>query len=332
MKKKILPSAKNNFNSLIYSLLLLLSFVNYIYSDDNVDYIRYKNLNGVKYVYLSDLAKYYGMSLRTKNDGCEIRKGNTYFSFTFEKRAGNFSGIGINYLYPPVHISGQSLVSELDYRRIIIPLLTPAYGITPKRIKNIVIDPGHGGKDNGAQTLYKEKDINLSISLKLQNELTKRGYKVFLTRSNDRGLELEDRTAFAKKVNADIFISIHCNATSNRYIRGIETFCLTPEGAPSTSDKKPSSTFLKGNSFNNQNIFLAYLVQRFLIGNTATIDRGIKHARFVVLKTAPCPAVLVECGFLTNNWEMKNLAWTKYQQAIAESIAQAVTYYSNTIK
>lgn len=316
-----------------FPFFIIIAFFSAVFNLSTQEpYIRYKNLNGIRYLYLSDLAKCYGMSLKQTNDGCEIRNQSARFYFYYEKRSGSLNGIAINYLYSPVYLSGIPLVSEADYKKLILPLLYPNFVIPKKTVKRVVIDPGHGGKDNGAQTLYREKDLNLAIALKLRDELKKRGFVVFMTREKDTFLELEQRTAIAEKVKADIFISIHCNSASNRYIRGIETFCLTPEGAPSSSEKKASGSKQRGNAFDNQNVYLAYLIQHFLIGNTASQDRGVKHARFAVLRTSSCPAVLVECGFLTNQPEMKNLAWGKYQQALAEAIAAAIVYYSKTVK
>ncbi len=317
---------------LLSSAFTALSLVAAVSFAQGKGYIRYKTVSGQKYVYLSDLSAYYGMSLSKKNTGCGIGSKFSSFSFEYEKRHGSFNGVKMHYLFAPVFAAPEPLVSELDYRKIIDPLLRASVSLPRKNIRNIVIDPGHGGKDNGAQTKYREKDINMAISFSLRDQLRRRGFNVFMTREKDVFLDLDRRTAMAASLKADLFISIHCNATSSRYVRGIETYCLTPSGAPSTIEKKASSGWQKGNSFDSQNIVLAYLVQRCLVGNTGTEDRGVRHARFAVLKSAPCPAVLVECGFLTNEWEMKNLAWSKYQQGIAEGIAEAVAHYSKPVK
>ncbi|HPN84784.1 MAG TPA: N-acetylmuramoyl-L-alanine amidase [Victivallales bacterium] len=272
------------------------------------------------------------MTLVKKNNGCEI--GNKWYSFKFEyeKRAGYFNGVKIHYLFAATFAPPEPLISEKDYDNVITPLIKGNSILPRKNIRNIVLDPGHGGKDHGAQTKYLEKDINLAIAKALRDELRRRGYNVFMTRDSDYLLDLEKRPEKAAFYKADLFISIHCNSASSRYIRGVETYLLTPEGSPSTSDKKKSASFQRGNAYNKQNVLLAYLIQRCILGNTGTDDRGVRHARFAVLKTAPCPAVLVECGFLTNEWEMKNLAWSNYQKGIAEGIAEGIAYYSRSLK
>jgi N-acetylmuramoyl-L-alanine amidase len=272
------------------------------------------------------------MTLSKSEKTCEIRNKYSSFKFEYEKRHGYFNGVKIHYLFVPVFAPPEPLISEKDYKFVLEPLLRASVVLPRKNVRNIVIDPGHGGKDNGAQTKYREKDLVLSIAFKLRDELRKKGYNVYMTRESDYFIELDDRTKKAAQYKADLFISIHCNSAPSKYVRGIESYCLAPEGTPSTSDKTASFTVQRANAFNNQNMCLAYLVQRCLLGNTGTEDRGVRHARFSVLRTAPCPAVLVECGFLTNDWEMKNLAWSKYQDGLAEGIAEAISYYSKTVK
>jgi N-acetylmuramoyl-L-alanine amidase len=292
-------------------------------------YIRYKTCYGEKYVYLSDLASFYGMTLTKRHDGCEIRNKNSAFSFTFEKRTGLYNGVKIHYLYASCIVGSEPLISEKDYKFIIDPLVRGPKQPRGKVIKTIVIDPGHGGKDDGAEAEgNKEKNLVFIIAKKLRDKLRAKGFNVYLTREKDVFIDLDNRPAKAKTYKADIFISIHCNAAADKQVKGLETFCLTPEGAPSTSDKNSKSSAFQGNKFNKENICLAYLVQRCVLGNTGAADRGIKHARFAVIKGAPCPAVLIETGFLTNAREGKNLAWSKYQDGIADGIAEGISYYA----
>jgi N-acetylmuramoyl-L-alanine amidase len=315
----------------MFAAMTLLSQANLLAAGET-SYIRYKACSGQKYVYLSDLAKYYGMVLTKGREGCEIRSRLASFSFTYEKRAGLYNGVKIHYLFAPVFAAPEPLVSEKDYKLILDPLIRGARTFQKKPAKTVLIDPGHGGKDSGAQTRYREKDLNMAISRKLRTELQKKGFTVYMTRDSDVFIELENRPAKALSYKADIFISIHCNSAQDRYVRGIETYYLTPEGSPSTSDKKSKNTVEKGNSFNKQNLCLAYLIQRCALGNTGADDRGVRHARFAALRGAPCPAVLVECGFMTNGREEKNLAWSKYQEGIAEGIAEAIVHYNSMMK
>lgn len=146
--------------------------------------------------------------------------------------------------------------------------------------KIIVIDAGHGGKDSGAvgNGLY-EKTINLSVALKVKDKLNKIGFKnVYLTRSDDRFLELLDRTTFSNNKKADIFISIHCNSASNKDAVGVETYC-----------------------YNISNNKLAKEVQAGILATGAyNRDRKVKEAGYYVLKNTIAKACLVELAFISN--------------------------------
>ena len=217
--------------------------------------------------------------------------------------------------------------------------LTREFGLTAK---TIVIDPGHGGKDPGALgrgTLH-EKGIVLSISHKLREILTERGYTVFMTRDTNHFIPLKKRTEFATQHKADIFLSIHANSATNSKANGIETYYLNVNSTDSTSEKiaarenidsgysiQELETLLKGliqESKSEDSKRLARHVQQSLVEATGAIDRGVKHARFVVLIGTKVPAILIEAGFLTNSVEGRKLATTAYQYKIATAIAQGV--------
>lgn len=143
----------------------------------------------------------------------------------------------------------------------------------------ICIDAGHGGKDAGAVGKYKEKDLNLKVALKLGEILKNSGQEVFYTRQTDVFLELADRVKISNNANVDIFVSIHQNGAENKSARGVETFCNTG----STKGK-----------------VLAQYVQNELVKLNYTPNRGVKEANFYVIKYTKAPAILVECGFVTN--------------------------------
>jgi len=213
----------------------------------------------------------------------------------------------------------------------------------------VVIDPGHGGKDSGAigDGDVMEKSIVLKVSQMLFEMLEKKGYTVYLTRENDTFIELRDRTDFANKKNADLFISIHANAIdTKRSIQGIETYFLSParsERAKKAAEKEngvammdafSKQTFL--NFLNHEKIIasnkLAIDIQRGLLSYTRnkykdTVDGGVKEAPFWVLVGAQMPAVLVELGYLTNGLELERLQEEYYNALLAKGIMEGIEIY-----
>lgn len=311
----------------ISAILLMFSFTPLSGSS----YIRSAQAYGKQYLYISDIASYYGLTLVANSENCEIRSKWNSIRFIFDKREGRINGYKVNYLFPPVNVNSIPLVSSSDFQFILEPIMR-SYSIPKQTLRTIVIDPGHGGNDQGAAgKKYKEKDITLQIAKKLRNILVSKGFKVYLTRESDSNLDLDRRPEKCRSVGADIFISIHCNAVGKRDISGIETFAMAPEGTPSTSDTKPKTAREKGNAFNKNNYLLAFNVHSKLINATGTVDRGVKHARFVVLKNAPCPAFLVEIGFISNSYEETKLGNSNYQEKIANAIASGLSRYGSLL-
>ena len=170
------------------------------------------------------------------------------------------------------------------------------------------------------------------MAKQLQTALRAKGYTVMMTRSTDRYPTLDDRVNMHARTRADLFISIHCNASVVKSISGIETFAMTPVGAPSSSDTKASFVKGRGNNFDKQNYRLAYEIQRQLIARTGANDRGVKHARFYVIKNVNCPAVLIETGFLSNYREGSSLLTAKRQKATVDAIVAGILCYTAAVK
>lgn len=217
--------------------------------------------------------------------------------------------------------------------------LTQEFGLTAN---TIVIDAGHGGKDPGGigvGNLY-EKPIALSISKKIGALLAAKGYTVLLTRDTDRYIPLKERTAFANRHRADLFLSIHANASTNSKANGIETYYLdvtstdknaeiiaARENANSGYSIQELETLLKGlivESKSKDSRRLAEHVQHELVSATGAANRGVKHARFVVLIGTSVPAILIETGFVTNPAEASKLTSDTYQEKVASAIVQGV--------
>lgn len=217
--------------------------------------------------------------------------------------------------------------------------LTREFGLTAK---TIVIDPGHGGKDPGAlgRGALEEKHIVLSISEKLREILTRKGYTVLMTRDTNRFIPLKERTAFAIQRKADLFLSVHANGSQNPKAKGIETYYLSVtstdkasediaarENADSGYSIQELEALLKGiiqESKSEDSKRLARHVQQALVQTTGAVDRGVKHARFVVLIGTNVPAILIETGFVSNPTEGRKLTTSAYQHKIATAIAQGI--------
>ena len=298
----------------------------------NAQYIRYTKAYGKKYVYIRDVAKYYGMTMLPTGKGCELRSRFSRIIFTYDKRAANFNGVNINFLYAPYNNKGEPMLSEADFSNLLDPMLRKG-ALKQGKVKTVMIDPGHGAQDTGAiGKRFREKNVVLEISRKLRDMLQAAGYQVVMTRSGDSFPSLQQRSELCAKLKPDIFVSIHCNSAEAQSARGIETYCLTPAGAPSTSDNKPSDKVETGNAFDVNNARLALEAQKSLLKNTGAEDRGVKHARFFVLKNATCPGILVETGFLSNPFEERLLGSSAYQYKLAKGLLDAVTAYSNAVK
>jgi N-acetylmuramoyl-L-alanine amidase len=206
----------------------------------------------------------------------------------------------------------------------------------------VVIDPGHGGDDVGAQSPegLLEKDVTLAIGRQLARILENRGHSVRLTRDGDQSRVLTDRTAFANRLEAPAFISLHANASTFTSATGAETYFMSLDGASdeaaaATADLENRAGSLPEDLTSldlilwdlaqaevlNESAELALAIQGRLNARLGTRDRGVKQAPFVVLKGATMPAVLVEIGFLSNRTEAERLTSPEYQQQLAEAIA-----------
>ena len=283
-----------------------------------------------KYVYLADVARYYGMSYKSYKDSAKLQSKYSDIDFIYGKRQGKLNGIVVNYLNAPFSRKGEAMISEKDFLLMIDPILRYK-ALKKHNVKTIVIDAGHGGKDHGTSGKYnKEKDIALSMSRKLRWLLKKSGYSVVLTRDSDVKIPLEKRPELANQNKGDLFISIHCNSAGST-VKGVETYCLTPAGTASTRDVKPSSTAYAGNANDKNNARLAFEIHRSVISKTRGADRGTRHARFVVLKTAKSPAILIETGYLSNSEEEKKLSSDAYQNTIVNAIYEGIVRYHREV-
>ena len=157
------------------------------------------------------------------------------------------------------------------------------------------------------------------------------GYRVHLTRSRDSYVPLPERGLIQRRHGSDIFVSIHVNAAAGKELQGIEVFALTPAGAASTSGGAPSHNIFSGNLLDANNLLLAYQIQSSLLRRTGAVDRGVKRARFAVLRDISVPGVLVEVGFVSNPREERLLLDPGYREKIARGIAEGIIVYHRSL-
>jgi len=283
-----------------------------------------------KYVYLRDVARYYGMQYKAYKETALLKSKFSEVDFTFGKRKGKLNGVIINYLVAPILRKGEAMIGQKDFLLLIDPILRYR-ALKKHNVRTVVIDAGHGGVDHGASGKEcKEKDIVLSMARKLRWLLNKNGYNVVMTRDSDVKIPLEKRPVVSNNKSGDIFISLHCNAAGSS-VKGIETYCLTPSGSASTKDVKPSGVTFPSNANDKNNLRLAFEIHRSLIYKTKAVDRGIRHARFVVLKTAKAPGVLIEAGYLSNIGEEKKLRTDAYQNTVVNAIYEGIVRYHREV-
>ncbi len=289
--------------------------------------LRYTWIKSQRYVLIRDIARFYKLSMIRTKAGTVLR-GAGKIDLFYNRRAASVNGVAICLTFAPLLRGTDGYLHEKDLLLVLDPLLRGG-GLAKYPIRTIMIDPGHGGADKGApgKSGLLEKNLNLSMAMKLRTALRKLGFQVIMTRAADSALSLQARADLCKKFRPDLFISIHCNAASQKTISGIETFAMTPAGCASSSDSRPSSVRGSGNAFDKNNYRLAYEIQKALLRNTKAEDRGVKHARFFVLRNASCPAVLVETGFISNQREGALLNRADYQAKIVNAIVLGILNY-----
>jgi N-acetylmuramoyl-L-alanine amidase len=296
-----------------------------------------QRFGGRSYVRVGDVARYY--NLGRNNNGAtgraEYRTSFATLAIEAERREIQLNGVQHWLSAPVLDTQGRLWVSSLDVLKTIDPVLRQSQSRTGNTLRTIVLDPGHGGNDRGTRGQNsREKDLTLDLARRVERELESAGLTALLTHTSDRTLSLEDRVDFADAKRADLFVSLHFNSGGSA--DGIETYCLPPAGTPSTAQ---SFTFFRredgassGNRSDEKNVWLAHCVQRALLHATGATDRGVRRARFYVLRYVSCPAILVEAGFLTNHGEEQRILGADYRDRLAGAIAQGTLQYKRGVE
>ena len=247
-------------------------------------------------------------------------------------REAAWNGVTFHLGFAPESIDGQIFVHGLDLRKNFEPLLTDAPLNFSGTNRVIVIDPGHGGINGGTVNLFDrraEKEFTLDWARRLAPLLASNCWTVFLTRTNDIDVGLSNRVAFAEAHRADLFVSLHFNsAAPDKKQSGLETYCLTPQGMPSTLTRgNPDfwSQWYPNNNFDAENLQLALRLHTAVLRASGEEDRGVRRARFMgVLHGHHHPAVLIEGGFLSNLHEANQIESGVFRQKLAVAVAGAL--------
>jgi len=362
----------------LISIFLVLSFSNSLFAENN--FLKSKIRKGeLKLYFSSDIERVTSFTLPTKDGatkyvfdihGATLPSFKGISSHTFRTVDSFRIAQNSTEKLRVVIVSkekGLNKHNAFSGKVLAIPLLSgrkASIGTDKKRItstyssKNqkyiVVIDAGHGGKDNGASCCddKREKKVVLSVAKKLKKKLQDKGYKVYMTRATDSFVKLPKRTEFANKKKADIFVSIHANAAPKKRLRnvfkGIEIYYLSPAKTQRAKEaaEKENAVMFKGKDYYTKNAYLSLISREKIVEShklgidvsnnmlssvrkhyAYVEDGGIKTANFWVLVGAQMPAILVETGYITHPKEGKNLMSDNYRSLLAEGIAKGITRY-----
>ncbi|QHI69643.1 N-acetylmuramoyl-L-alanine amidase family protein [Tichowtungia aerotolerans] len=299
--------------------------------------VRTITSKGNTYVPLNNIVSYYGMQFSQPSKD-RLRLRNKWHTMEFETNSRRCWVNGtLLWLNNPVQkIGWQWTLKEPDFSKTVEPAIRPYAFLKQAGNRIVVLDPGHGGSDKGATSPRKiyEKLLTKNIANRVRNLLQARGLTVYLTRETDKKVSLSERCKIASRYRADVFVSLHADSGTSS-AEGAGTFVLSLPGEYSThsygQDSAPTTRY-PGNKYDVANQALGTRIQQHLIKSTQQTDRGVKRARFQVLREAPCPATLVEMAFLTNPKEERFVLSQNGQDKLARGIADGIVAYFNDVK
>src|SRR6059058_5647701 len=291
-------------------------------------------VSGHDYLTVENISRFYGLPAGVVAQGEKMRFETVKnpLEFVSGSREAMINGARSWLCFPLIEQEGKYLVSRTDVAKTIEPLVRPQRVSNVGNVQTVVLDPGHGGYDKGQVSRYgNEKDFALDVARKLRPLLQAKGLRVIMTREGDYFVPLEVRAQIANAARNSIFVSIHFNATDrDPNATGFEIFSFTPRGAPSTSDDWVTPTALSmqaGSEVDGQSMALSACIYHSLLGHIPEFDRGIKRARFAVLRLTRVPAVLIEGGFLTERGESQLIAKKDWRGKLAQAIGVGIENY-----
>ena len=291
---------------------------------------------GREYVTFANVAEFYHfpeythanrtISMRSDRRGIRAQTGTSDIYI---------NGVRFLTLYPLAVQGNENLISTMDVGKLLEPVLRPSRLPNAQKVETVVLDPGHGGTDVGTSNRWgSEKSFALDVAMTAREQLLRAGFKVEMTRTDDSGPSLEERVEFANRFPNAVFVSIHFNAGTGG--AGIESYALAPEGVPSSTggghhaaatDGQPNA----GNAQDGLNVALTAAVHAAVLSRLSAYDRGVRHARFKVLRNIKIPAILLEGGFLNDPEEGQRIATAQYRQQLGTAIAQGVQNYDTAV-
>ncbi|WP_166647457.1 N-acetylmuramoyl-L-alanine amidase [Prosthecobacter fusiformis] len=192
----------------------------------------------------------------------------------------------------------------------------------------VVLDAGHGGHDGGAVAGGTiEKNLALTLTLRLRDQLLSQGMRVKMTRDKDVFLPLEERASIASQAEAAAFVSLHLNTSASPDVSGIETYYTKRKTLSAQRAMQAKWSLATGSVQDERGQWLAKSLQKHVCQATQAVDRGIKERSYAVVSQSLVPAVLIECGFLTNAPEMEKLKKRTYQEQLTRGIAAGITQF-----
>ncbi|MGA1205960.1 MAG: N-acetylmuramoyl-L-alanine amidase [Opitutales bacterium] len=296
-------------------------------------------VNGTQYLSLREVAGKLGMKSHWLEKGKSVQLSSEWTKMVFEvhKRDFSLNGNRIHLGYPLVESRDRLYLSQSDFTHQVSPILTPQLSGTPPVLRHIILDPGHGGKDPGAENNalgLREKSLTLDLATRLKRKLEDKGFRVSLTRDRDEFQPPEKRAAKGNQMGGDLFVSLHFNATASDKVSGVETYAFTPRFQPSSARTSLHSSDREnypGNGNDPWNTLAAYYVQRSMAGQLGATDRGLKRARFTVLRDLRMPGILIEGGFVTHPAEGRNIGSAAYRDRLVEAILEGILSYQRTL-
>ena len=279
------------------------------------------------------------MHLRPIALGEELLLTNRWTRMRFRKDSDRMSFNEVEFRLSdriPVE-GGHFRVSQRDINSLMAPLLAPPKR-TSRPIRRIAINAGHGGRDPGnMEGRRMEKTYTLDLAIDLARHLKAAGFQVVFIRSSDRFIALPDRAAEANRAEADLYVSLHFNGfdgPGNDAVQGLETYCLTPAGAPSSNDAQRHGRMagFDANRFDRENVTLAHLVHRAILDQTPLADRGVRRARFKELTLLRMPGLLVEGGYMTHPGDTRLMDSKKSRDQLAAAIADGILRHKKLVE
>jgi N-acetylmuramoyl-L-alanine amidase len=294
------------------------------------------SLYGYEYVRLNDWARENDFDVRAakRDDPIVVSNERSRLVFNVDSRRAQINGINVSLSVPVAERGGTIYLGAIDVQTVVQPVLNPQKRSKSSRPMTVCIDAGHGGKDPGnLDGRYQEKRQTLLLAEQLRDLLKRAGFKVIMTRSSDRFIELPVRPEIANRNRADLFVSLHFNSAQAASAQGAEVYCMTPARASSTNaqGEGAGTRAFPGNACDRDNMLLSYLIQKSIVKKLSVEDRGVHRARFNVLREARMPAVLIEGGFMSHPQESRRIYDGDYRRQLAQAIVDGILSYKHTI-